>query len=100
MDRYSVKLYPHAVRDLEDIYSYIAQTLKEPDIASDMLDVLEEAICSLEFFPERGSYRKKGVYAGKKYRQLIIRNFLIVYKIDSESKTMMVVTVRNQLRDF
>ena len=100
MDKYSVKLYSHAVRDLEEIYAYIARTLKEPEIADELLTALEDAICSLEHFPERGSYRKTGVYAGKKYRQLIIRNFLIVYKIDTKTKTVMVVTVRNQLRDF
>ena len=34
MDKYSVKLSPRALRDLDGIYSYIARTLLEPETAS------------------------------------------------------------------
>ncbi|MBQ6517892.1 MAG: type II toxin-antitoxin system RelE/ParE family toxin [Anaerolineaceae bacterium] len=100
MDKYTVKLYSHAVRDLEEIYTYIEQELLEPEAASGMMDTIENAIYSLEFFPERGSYRKYGSYAGKKYRQLIVKNYSVIYKIDVENKNVIVVTVRNLLRDF
>ena len=33
MDKYTVKLYARAYQDLEEIYSYIANSLLEPDTA-------------------------------------------------------------------
>ena len=51
MDKYVVKLYTRAYQDLNDIYTYIAETLLEPGTALDMVDELEEAIFSLEQLP-------------------------------------------------
>ena len=48
MDKYLVKLYPRAYRDLDGIYTYIADTLLEPTTASKMIDELENTIFSLD----------------------------------------------------
>ena len=48
MDKYVVKLYTRAYQDLNDIYTYIAETLLEPGTALDMVEELEEANFSLE----------------------------------------------------
>lgn len=56
MNKYVVKLYTRAYRDLDDIYTYIAETLLEPGTALDMVDELEEAIFSLEQLPERAQF--------------------------------------------
>ena len=41
LDKYTVKLYARAYQDLEEIYSYIANSLLEPDTALNMVDALE-----------------------------------------------------------
>lgn len=51
-NKYAVKLLPRAYRDLDNIYTYIAETLTEPGIASKLADSLEEAIFSLEIMPQ------------------------------------------------
>ena len=56
LNKYVVKLYTRAYRDLDDIYTYIAETLLEPGTALDMVDELEEAIFSLEQLPERAQF--------------------------------------------
>ena len=68
MDKYTVKLYARAYQDLEEIYSYIANSLLEPDTALNMVDALETAILSLAQFPERGAIRRVGAYSNKDYR--------------------------------
>lgn len=68
--KYKVKLYPRAYRDLDEIYSYIAVNLSESETAEKMLNALEEAVFSLEEFPERGSIRHIGAYANQDYRQI------------------------------
>lgn len=78
MDKYTVKLYARANRDLDGIYTYIAETLLEPGTALNMVDELENTIFSLEQLPERGAIRRVGAYATGHYHQLFVKNYVIV----------------------
>ena len=44
--------------------------------------------------------RLVGRYAGKGYKQLIIDNYIAIYKIDERSKKVFVVTVQYQGRNI
>ena len=94
MDKYTVKLYARALRDLDGIYEYIAHNLSEPAIAANMIDALEQAIFSLEYLPERGSVRRIGAYANGDYRQLFVKHYVIVYRVKKKKKEVHIVTVR------
>lgn len=94
MDKYTVKLYARAYRDLEGIYAYIAEGLLEPETAQNMADELEEAIFSLEHMPERGAVRRTGAYANGDYRQLFVKNYAVIYRVKKEKMEVHVVTVR------
>ncbi len=94
MDRYSVKLMSRALRDLDGIYDYIANTLLEPGTARDLSERIENAILSLEMMPYRCPERKQGAYARRGYRQLFVENYTAVFRIDESRKMVIVVTVR------
>ena len=94
LDKYAVKLYSRADRDLDNIYSYIAHNLLAPGTAANMADALEEAIYSLEELPERGAIRQTGIYANQGYRQLFVKNYVIIYKVLKDQRQVHVVTVR------
>lgn len=98
--KYTVKLYPRAYRDLDEIYSYIAINLTEPETADKMIAALEEAIFSLEQFPERGIIRHTGVYANQDYRQIFVKNYTIIYRVHKEKQEVRIVTVRYAPRQF
>ncbi len=100
LDKYAVKLYAHAYRDLEGIYSYIADNLSAPIAADNIINALEEAIYSLEVFPERGAIRKIGIYADSGYRQLFVKKYIIVYRVLKEQKEVHIVTVRYAPSNF
>ena len=100
MDNYSVKLYARAIRDLEEIFKYIANNISEPLAAEKMIDALENAIVTLESSPERGAIRQKGIYANKNYRQLFVKNYVIIYKVLKEQKEVHIVTVRYAPSNF
>lgn len=70
-DKYVVKLYTRAYRDLDDIYTYIAETLLE-----------------------RGAIRRSGAYANGKYRQLFVKNYCVIYRLMKKKKEVHIVTVR------
>ena len=93
-DIYAVKLYARAYRDLEGIYRYIAKNLREPGTALQMIDALEAAIYSLEQLPERGAIRRVGAYANGEYRQLFVKNYVILYRVLKQKKEVHIVTVR------
>ena len=100
MDNFSVKLYARANRDLEEIFKYIANNISEPLAAEKMIDALENAIANLEYFPERGTIRQNGIYANKNYRQLFVKNYVIIYKVLKEQTEVHIVTVRYAPSNF
>ena len=73
-NKYHVKLMSRALRDLDNIYTYIARNLLEPGTAEKFIDTLEDEILSLESMPHRCAERRVGAYAGKGYRQLFVTN--------------------------
>lgn len=99
MDKYEVMLYPKAFRDIDDIYAYIALDKLSPENARGQTDRIWTALKKLEIFPETHQDRVMGRYAGKGYKQLVIDNYIAIYKIDENKKRVYVVTIQYQGRD-
>ena len=51
MDKYKVKLYPRARKDIEDIFSYIALEKLSPENAKRQTDRIWQELKSLDTFP-------------------------------------------------
>ena len=100
MDKYDVSLTSRALRDLDDIYVYIAQTLLVPETALGMVDKIEKEILSLEEMPYRFPERKTGAYANKGYRQLFVGNYTVIYRIDEKRRQVIVITIRYSPSQF
>ena len=100
MDKYKVKLSTAAFRDLDGIYKYIAENLKVPETALKLVTEIENAILSLDEMPQRGAERRIGVYANKGYRQIFVKNYTVVYRVDEKEKTVIVITVRYSPSEF
>lgn len=100
MVKYQVKITPQAFRDIDMIYDYIARHLLEPGTADNLVDEIEAGIFSLEEMPNRGAPRRIGNYANKGYRQLFIKNYTIVYRVDETEKQVIIVTVKYSGSDF
>ena len=100
MDKYEVMLYPKAYRDIDDIYAYIALEKTAPENAKGQTDRIWAAIRSLDTFPESHQDRLVGRYADKGYKQLLIDNYLAIFKIDKVKKIVYVVTVQYQGRNI
>lgn len=100
MDKYNVKLNPRAFRDLDDIFAYIALEKLSPENAKGQTDRIKKKLKTLETFPQAHQERMEGRYAGKNYRQLIIDNYIAIYRIDEETKTVHIVTIQYQGRNL
>ena len=97
---YAVTMLNHAFRDLDGIYDYIAKTLMEPSVALNIVDEIETAILSLDIIPHRCPERKIGAYAGHGYRQLFVGNYTVLFRIDEDSKLVIMITVRYSSSQF
>jgi addiction module RelE/StbE family toxin len=98
--KYLLKITPQAFRDIDMIYDYIARHLLEPGTANNLVDEIEAGIFSLEEMPNQGAPRRIGNYANKGYRQLFIKNYTIVYRVDETEKQVIIVTVKYSGSDF
>ncbi len=100
MDRYNIKLSPRAFRDIEDIFLYIALEKLSPENAKGQTERIRAALKKLETFPQAHQERTEGRYAGKGYRQLLIDNYIAIFKIDEKAKIVHIVTIQYQGRDI
>ncbi len=100
MVKYKVKLNSRAYRDLEEIYEYIQRELQAPGAAKGQTDRIKQAIKTLEVFPQAHQERNVGRYAGRGYRQLLIDNYIAVFKIDEPTKIVSILTIQYQGRSL
>ena len=100
MDKYKVKVNPRAICELDHIYEYIANEKLAPENAKGQVDRIKKSILSLDTFPQSHQVRNEGRYAQKGYRQLLIDNYIAIFRINEENKTIYVVTVQYQGRNL
>ena len=100
MDKYKVKVNPRAIRELDNIYEYIANEKLAPENAKGQAGRIKKAVLSLDTFPQSHQERNEGRSAGKSYRQLLIDNYIVIFCIDEPYKTVYVVTIQYQGRNL
>ena len=94
------KIHPRTIRELDHIYEYIANEKLAPENAKGQTDRIKKAILNLAAFPQSHQERNEGRYAGKGYRQLLIDNYIAIFRIDEPHKTVYVVTIQYQGRNL
>jgi addiction module RelE/StbE family toxin len=100
MDKYRIKLNKRAFKDIDSIFEYIALEKLSPENAKRQTDRIWNALKALDTFPQSHQERNEGRYAGKGYRQLIIDNYIAIFRIDESTKTVYIVTVQYQGRNL
>lgn len=100
MDKYKIKLNPRAYRDLEEIFAYIAMEKLSPENAKGQTDRIWKKLRKLDTFPQAHQERMEGRYAGRGYRQLLVDNYMAIFRIDEKTKTVHVVTILYQGRNI
>lgn len=95
---HKLKYLPLAKKDLKNIISYIADNLKAPKAAMDLVDTFDSSISRLQQFPY--SYK---VYQAIKpleaeYRLLPVKNYLVFYIVtEHEVEIHRIIYAKRQL---
>jgi toxin ParE1/3/4 len=96
--RFKVLLTKGALRDLEELYDYIAFH-DTPQKADYVLDKIEKTFSNLSELPERGAYPKELLALGiRAYREIFFKPYRIIYRI--MKKKVFVLLIVDGRRDM
>lgn len=94
----SVRFSENAVKDIEDIYAYIARQdgVKKADY---VISQITERIATLTTLPERGVYPKELAALGvHDYREVFFKPYRIIYRL--KGRTVYILLVADGRRDM
>jgi plasmid stabilization system protein ParE len=84
MKHYEVRISDKASEDMDDIYTYIAETLVAPVAAANQYDRITDAILTLEEMPDRIRIMDSEPGRSKGLRRLPVDNYSVFYVVKSE----------------
>ena len=79
---YKVRITPRAEQSMQEIASYIAVGLMEPQTAVKLLRALKKAIDSLDMFPGRIRPTPEEPWHSLGIRRLVMKNYYVYFWID------------------
>ena len=91
---FKIKYDDDAILELEDVYIYIKNELKEERIAQKTVKKITGKIHILKDFPF--AYKLINKTKNFEYRKLIIKNYIIIYKINLKEKEINILHIYNQ----
>ena len=95
---YSVTVQPDARIELDEIYAYVAQNLRNPLDASRLVGRLEEAILGLGEMPYRAPLSRDPRFAIQGVRTMTVGGHIIYYIVDDVIQEVSIVHVAHHLR--
>lgn len=100
MAQYKIEIAQPAVRDLQDILDYIANTLKEPVTAQRIYTSIKAEILTLASMPERNCVVDDEPYAAMGVRRLFAENYVVFYVLDKGRSCVHVLRVLYNRREW
>ena len=83
---FRLEITDSAYKDLDDIVTYIAETLFAPVAAARFAEAVEKCYDNLKTQPFMYAAASMPELAGKGYRRAPVNNYLILYNVDEASK--------------
>ena len=100
MTSYQVEIGAQAQADILEIVRYISQTLQEPRTAGNLYRLSKEQVLSLEQMPERWPYEADDRLRALGIRKLLVKNYKVLYVVDTERRSVQVARVVYAGRDI
>ena len=97
---YSVITSRIAKRDIADIGKYIATESQSLEMAIKVVDEIERQILDLNQMPKRYALVSDERLSQKGFRSIPIKNYIIFYVVEEQAKTVNIVGVLHNKRDW
>ncbi|MGG1657978.1 type II toxin-antitoxin system RelE/ParE family toxin [Brevibacillus sp. NRS-1366] len=100
MKNYSIMITGPAEADLLEIVDYIADELKNPAAANQLMVKLAESILELEQLPFRYALVSDEQLAYQGIRKLVVENYIVFYIVSENNKLVTIVRVLYGKREW
>jgi toxin ParE1/3/4 len=97
---YKLKVSELAHKDLDNIVSYITVDLASPIAATTFLNEVEKCYIHLQNTPYMYAKCQNNRLKKESYRKVSIKNYLLVYKVMEEDKTVTVLRFFYGAQDY
>ena len=97
---YQIRYTPLAADDLDEIDTYISDTLCNPQAAEGLLEEMEKSINQLRNFPYIGSEVEDAYLASKGYRKLVVENYLVFHLVNEQLQEILIMRVLYGAREY
>ena len=97
--KYNIIFTKMAKQDLMEIYKYISEKLKEPQIATKLMGKIEKKVSQLQYEP----YRCMEIHIksrNKLYRRLIVENYVVLYRVIEEKRQVIIFHIFNGRKNY
>ena len=94
----SLKIFPLAQTDLEQIFDYIAVELCNPKAAVDQINAFETAFAAVCSYPESCPLVNNEYVKDKSLRKLVVNHYIAFYRVKGEE--IQVVRVLYGMRNY
>ena len=102
-NEYKIIITPMAYKEINEIYDYITENLYAENASKRLMKKVEEEIQKLKYAPKIHAEIEKQDELRRIYRRIVIDNYIILYTIDTENKTIFIAHMyyggRNYLSD-
>jgi len=85
---------------MEAIIQYITDELHDPQAATNLLNAIEAQISDLSKMPKRFALVSDKKLASRGLRLIPVKNYLIFYVVNEQTKTVSIVSVIYSKRDW
>ena len=100
MEQYEVRHSDPALQDLADILRHFLEVKKEPQIAMNLIDTIDEKVGSLSTMPHRCPLVRDEFLAALGYRLLIVGSYNAFFTIDEGRKIVNIERILYARRDW
>ena len=94
-----MKITPSALLQISETVAYISTVLAAPETALAWADLLEKEIAGLSTMPARFPTLEEEPWKSRGLRKMPVKNFIVYYYADDETKTVWVTAVIYGKRD-
>jgi addiction module RelE/StbE family toxin len=97
---YKLLVSNDAHRDIDEIVNYIVHNLHSPKAARDLIQGIESGYLQLCDNPYLYGYCSDEYLRAKGYRKIVIKNYLVLYRINESEKIVYIVRIVYGSRDY
>ena len=91
-NKFELKIFPKAQRDIESIYLYISKVLFNEKAASDFFNELEDSLKTVCDFPESCPLISNELVDDSTIRKLLVKKYIVFYRLkDNEIQVIRVL---------